>query len=112
MGRVQSKVAVITGGSTGLGKAACQLFATEGARVVIADIQDDLGAAVAEEINASGGTAHYYHMDVTSEADVDGGLRRCLRQAGEHRHPGEQRRDHGRTRSLPTRSQSRSGTRS
>jgi NAD(P)-dependent dehydrogenase (short-subunit alcohol dehydrogenase family) len=70
MGRVQDRVAIVTGGSTGLGRATAELFAAEGAKVVIADIQDDLGAAVAGEISAAGGAAYYYHMDVTKEAEV------------------------------------------
>jgi NAD(P)-dependent dehydrogenase (short-subunit alcohol dehydrogenase family) len=70
MGRVQGKVAIVTGGSTGLGEATCRLLAAEGARVVIADIQDDKGQAVAGDITKSGGAAHYYHMDVTSEDQV------------------------------------------
>ncbi len=70
MGRVQDKVAIVTGGSTGLGKATSLLLATEGAHVVIADIQDQLGAASAEEIKNAGRSGHYYHMDVTSEDQV------------------------------------------
>ena len=70
MGRVQDKVAIVTGGSTGLGKATCELMAREGAKVVIADIQDDLGSAVVEEMNQGGGVAKYYHMDVTNEEQV------------------------------------------
>ncbi|OFW58667.1 MAG: short-chain dehydrogenase [Actinobacteria bacterium RBG_16_64_13] len=70
MGRVQDKVAIVTGGSTGLGKATCMLLAAEGARTVIADIQDELGAGVAAEIGQSGGLAYYYHMDVTAEDQV------------------------------------------
>jgi NAD(P)-dependent dehydrogenase (short-subunit alcohol dehydrogenase family) len=67
VGRVQDKVAIVTGGSTGLGKATSLLLAAEGAHVAIADIQDELGNAAAEEIRAAGGSGHYYHMDVTSE---------------------------------------------
>jgi NAD(P)-dependent dehydrogenase (short-subunit alcohol dehydrogenase family) len=70
MGRVQDKVAIVTGGSTGLGKATCILLAGEGARVVIAGIQDEKGAGVAQEINNSGGSARYCHMDVASEDQV------------------------------------------
>ncbi|MCE5253023.1 MAG: glucose 1-dehydrogenase [Actinomycetia bacterium] len=70
MGRVQDKVAIVTGGSTGLGRATCGLLAEEGARVVIADIQDDLGKATVEQIEQSGGKAVYYHMDVTDEPRV------------------------------------------
>jgi NAD(P)-dependent dehydrogenase (short-subunit alcohol dehydrogenase family) len=70
MGRVQDKVAIVTGGSTGLGRATCLLLATEGATVAVTDIQDELGAAVAEEIRRTGGTAEYHHMDVTSEDQI------------------------------------------
>jgi NAD(P)-dependent dehydrogenase (short-subunit alcohol dehydrogenase family) len=70
MDRVKNKVAIVTGGSTGLGKAACLLLAAEGATVVVADIQDALGAATAAEITESGGAARYLHMDVTSEDEV------------------------------------------
>jgi NAD(P)-dependent dehydrogenase (short-subunit alcohol dehydrogenase family) len=70
MGRVQDKVAIVTGGSTGLGKATSELMAKEGAKVVVVDVQDELGKATVEGIKAAGGTAVYYHMDVTSEEQV------------------------------------------
>jgi NAD(P)-dependent dehydrogenase (short-subunit alcohol dehydrogenase family) len=70
MGRVEDKVAIVTGGSTGLGKATCLLLAREGARVAIADIQDELGKGVVEEVDNWGGSAAYYHMDVTAEDQV------------------------------------------
>jgi NAD(P)-dependent dehydrogenase (short-subunit alcohol dehydrogenase family) len=70
VGRVQDKVAIVTGGSAGLGKATCMLLASEGARVVVADIQDEMGMGVAEEIKSSGGSALYCHMDVTSEDEI------------------------------------------
>ncbi len=70
MGRVQDRVAIVTGGSTGLGKATCMLLATEGAWVAVTDIQDDMGTGVAEEIKSLGGSAQYFHMDVTSEDEI------------------------------------------
>jgi len=70
VGRVQDRVAIVTGGSTGLGKATCMLLAGEGAWVAVTDIQDDMGAGVAEEIKSLGGSAQYYHMDVTSEEEI------------------------------------------
>jgi NAD(P)-dependent dehydrogenase (short-subunit alcohol dehydrogenase family) len=70
VGRVQDKVAIVTGGSTGLGKATCLLLGSEGARVVVTDIQDQMGMGVAEEIENRGGSAQYYHMDVTSEDEI------------------------------------------
>ncbi len=72
MGRVQGKVAIVTGGSTGLGRATCLLLAAEGATVAVTDIQDELGTAVAGEIHKVGGSAEYHRMDVTSEENVAG----------------------------------------
>jgi NAD(P)-dependent dehydrogenase (short-subunit alcohol dehydrogenase family) len=67
MGRLENKVAVITGGSSGLGEASVRRFVEEGARVVIADFQDEPGQALAAELGAA--TA-FVHADVTREDDV------------------------------------------
>ena len=67
MGRVQDKVALVTGGAMGIGKACAMTLAREGARVLVTDVQDADGKAVVEEINASGGEARYSHHDVTQE---------------------------------------------
>jgi 3alpha(or 20beta)-hydroxysteroid dehydrogenase len=64
MGILDGKVAVITGGASGQGAAEARLFAAEGAQVVIADIQDELGGKLAAEI---GGSAIFAHLDVSSE---------------------------------------------
>ena len=69
MGRLDGKVALISGGSKGQGAAEAKLFAQEGAKVVLADILDDAGKKVEAEINETGGEAMYLHLDVTSEAD-------------------------------------------
>jgi NAD(P)-dependent dehydrogenase (short-subunit alcohol dehydrogenase family) len=82
MGRVQDKVAIVTGGSTGLGKATSWVLASEGAQVVIVDIQDEMGAAVAQEIKNTGQSGHYYHMDVTSEDQVKAVCGRVFEQFG------------------------------
>ncbi|HZN16444.1 MAG TPA: glucose 1-dehydrogenase [Acidimicrobiales bacterium] len=63
-GRLDGKVALITGGARGTGAATAARFVEEGARVVIADILDDEGRATATELGAT-----YAHLDVTSEAD-------------------------------------------
>ncbi|KAG0475844.1 hypothetical protein HPP92_012685 [Vanilla planifolia] len=67
--RLEGKVAVITGGASGIGEAAARLFASHGATVVIADIQDDLGRSVAASISPSGNCT-FIHCDVRDEAQV------------------------------------------
>lgn len=74
MGRLQDKVALITGGAQGQGAVEAKTFAAEGAKVVFGDILDDAGAAVAADIQASGGDAHYRRLDVTNEADWQGAI--------------------------------------
>lgn len=64
--RMEKKVALITGGARGMGAAQARLFVAEGGRVVITDVLDDLGSALAKEL---GPAAVYTHLDVTSEAD-------------------------------------------
>ena len=67
--RLQGKVALISGGSRGMGAYEAELFVQEGAKVVIGDVRDDEGNALAEKIAVGGGKAVFVHLDVTSEAD-------------------------------------------
>ena len=69
MGRLDGKVALISGGARGQGAAEARMFAQEGAKVVIGDLLDTEGIAVAAEIAEAGGDALYVHLDVTSEDD-------------------------------------------
>jgi 3alpha(or 20beta)-hydroxysteroid dehydrogenase len=66
MGRVDDKVVIVTGAARGTGERTARLLVAEGARVVLCDVQDALGASVAKELGPS---AHYAHLDVTREDD-------------------------------------------
>ncbi|MCF8453157.1 MAG: glucose 1-dehydrogenase [Pedobacter sp.] len=68
MGSLNDKVAIITGSGSGIGRAAAILFAREGAKVVVSDINEEHGNAVVEEINKAGGQAFFMKAD-TSKAD-------------------------------------------
>jgi len=69
-GRLDGRVAVVTGGCSGIGLATVRRFVEEGARVVIGDISDDRGADVVAELGG-GSVATYVHVDVTSKDEVD-----------------------------------------
>ena len=68
MGQVQGKVAVVTGGASGIGAACAETLAREGASVLITDVDDALGKGVVEGVLKSGGKARYLHHDVRDEA--------------------------------------------
>ena len=70
MGRLEGKVAVITGGGRGIGRAASLLFAREGAKVALTDVLDQDGADVVREVEKSGGKARFFHVDVSDEEQV------------------------------------------
>src|SRR2546422_6015243 len=69
MGRLDGKVALISGGAKGQGAVEGRMFVREGAAVVLGDVLDDEGKKVEAEIRANGGKATYVHLDVTREAD-------------------------------------------
>lgn len=68
MAQVAGKVAVVTGGASGIGEACAETLAREGASVLITDIDDTLGKGVVERITKAGGKAHYLRHDVRDEA--------------------------------------------
>jgi NAD(P)-dependent dehydrogenase (short-subunit alcohol dehydrogenase family) len=67
VGRLQGKVALVTGGASGIGRACAETLAREGAAVTLTDVQDAKGEDVAHGITAKGGQAAYLHHDVTDE---------------------------------------------
>ena len=67
--RLDNKVALISGGASGMGAAEARLFAAEGAKVVIGDILDEAGHQTEAEINETGGDCLFVKLDVTSESD-------------------------------------------
>jgi NAD(P)-dependent dehydrogenase (short-subunit alcohol dehydrogenase family) len=81
--RLAGKVAIITGGASGIGEGHALLFAREGAKVVISDIQEHLGANVVAAIKSEGGEAIFVRQDVTSEADWTDLIKATIDQYGE-----------------------------
>ena len=71
MGRVEGKVAIVTGGANGIGEATAKLLAKEGARVAVVDIDDVNGNRVIESIKSTAGEAIYRHADITREEEVE-----------------------------------------
>ena len=82
MGKLDGKVALISGGARGQGAAEARLFAQEGAKVVLADILDAQGQQVEAEINELGGDALYIHLDVTSESDWQNAVQATVAKYG------------------------------
>ncbi|GAB4833322.1 hypothetical protein Ancab_031567 [Ancistrocladus abbreviatus] len=68
--KLNGKVAIITGGASSFGESIVRLFAKHGAKVIIADIQDEKGILLSNDINSHGGEVTYIHCDVSNEYDV------------------------------------------
>jgi len=79
VGRLDNKVAVVTGGASGIGEGTVRRFVEEGARVVIADIQDEPGQALAIDL---GDVARFHHTDVTNEAHVQSAVAMAVDEFG------------------------------
>ena len=82
MGRLEGKVALISGAARGQGADEARLFAEEGACVVLGDIIDEEGRQVSAEIGELGGNATYVHLDVTSESDWKNAVSTAVNEYG------------------------------
>ena len=69
MAQLDGKIAVVTGGSRGIGAAVGRAFGREGAAVVICDLLDERGEGIADDVNRAGGSAIFVHLDVTAQTD-------------------------------------------
>lgn len=82
MGRVEGKVALVTGGAMGMGRAHSELLAAEGAQVFVCDIDEAKGKEVVSAITAKGGKAEFIRLDVTSEAEWSAAVETVRARAG------------------------------
>jgi len=71
VGMLSGKIALITGAASGIGRTAASVFAQHGARVVLADVQQDAGEAAVKELCEAGGDARFLRVDVTRESEVE-----------------------------------------
>lgn len=82
MGRVNGKVALVTGGAKGIGEACSLLLAREGARLMVTDVDEAAGQAVVRQIRDAGGEAAFMAQDVTVEAEWQAVIAACVSQFG------------------------------
>ena len=80
--RLENRVAIITGAGNGIGRAIAERFAREGARVTIADIEDDAGRETLSIINEAGGEAMFVHMDTSNRKSVEAGVAKVVEAFG------------------------------
>ncbi len=80
--RLDGKVTIITGGGSGMGRTAAELFAREGARVVVADFSEASGEAAAADVRAAGGQATFVRADVSNEDDARGMVQHAVATYG------------------------------
>ena len=79
---LQGKVAIVTGGASGIGAATVEALCTEGAQVVITDVNDELGRALAKRLTGDGKSVRYQRLDVTNEAQWERAVADTVRELG------------------------------
>ena len=82
MGRLDGKVAIITGAGSGIGRASALLFGEEGAKVVVADLSEDAGRETVELVAAAGGEALFVSTDIRQAAQVESMVQEAVRAYG------------------------------
>jgi NAD(P)-dependent dehydrogenase (short-subunit alcohol dehydrogenase family) len=82
MGQVQDKVAIVTGGASGIGAACAATLAREGAKVIVTDLDDPRGQVLVDKIGSDGGEAVYLHQDVSLEESWPGVIDAAERRFG------------------------------
>ena len=82
MGRLEGKIAVVTGGADGIGHAISEGMAREGAHVFLSDISDEAGTAFAADLRQQGFNADYVHCDVANETDLKDLISGAVEQTG------------------------------